>query len=261
MPLEPFNLGLRMAGGFDSDALTAFAAVESAGGSLTGVQKAAVNTAVLALKAASLWTPLVAWYPIVGGSAAAHSINFKNPGTYNITWVNSPTHDSGGVLSNGTTSYGDTGLTTTAMSAAGAFGVCCREAGTPANSTMLGMQDTVNGSRRIYFAPTTTISKYGVVGTSAAGRIAAMYASCRVSSTSHFTLVNGTASSENTNPDPYFSSVYTLFICALNNNGTASNWLAKKLTQAWAAPSFSTANVGSLYTILNAMETTLGRNV
>ena len=42
----------------------------------------------------------------IGGTAATHAINAINPGTFNTTFVNSPTHSASGTAYNGTTQYG-----------------------------------------------------------------------------------------------------------------------------------------------------------
>lgn len=53
----------------------------------------------------SSWSDILAIAPIIGGASAAHSVDMKNPANL-ITWFGSPTHNSKGVLLNGTTQYG-----------------------------------------------------------------------------------------------------------------------------------------------------------
>lgn len=101
------GLGLR-SGGVDPDAAAFF----SRAGITDPAQKVAVNRLVGDLKSAGLWTKMAAIYPMVGGTALAHSKNLK-ANIYNITWVNGPTHNASGVTGNGTTQYGDTGLAMT----------------------------------------------------------------------------------------------------------------------------------------------------
>jgi hypothetical protein len=66
----------------------------------------------VALKAASLWTKLDAIYPFVGGTAATHKYNLKNPldtdGAFRLTFSGGWTHSATGALPNGTTGYADT---------------------------------------------------------------------------------------------------------------------------------------------------------
>jgi hypothetical protein len=97
--------------GYETEADTYFAAVATAGGSLTTQQKDDYNDWVVAEKAASRYSKYTAIYPFLGGTSAAHAINAKNPGTYDITWNGSQTHDANGVRCGGTAAdYGSTGI-------------------------------------------------------------------------------------------------------------------------------------------------------
>jgi hypothetical protein len=92
---------------FDSDAQAFFDRVTTAGGTLTTIEKQAVNQLVLDLKANSLWTPMKAIYPMVGASAAACAQNLKSSsftGTFTSGWTFANT----GVTGNGTSAYFDT---------------------------------------------------------------------------------------------------------------------------------------------------------
>ncbi len=70
-------------------------------------QATAVNNLVIGLKADSLWTKMAAIYPMVGGTATAHSYNLKNTAANQITWSGGLTHSSTGVLPNGVNGLGD----------------------------------------------------------------------------------------------------------------------------------------------------------
>ncbi len=95
---------------FDSDAQAFF----TAAGITDATQKSAVNTMVVALKAAGLWTKSKAIYPYVGGTATTHKYNLKDPrdldAAYRIVWFGGITHNTNGVTFNGSTGYGDTKL-------------------------------------------------------------------------------------------------------------------------------------------------------
>ena len=72
----------------------------------------AIDTLVLDLKDASLWSDLQAFYPFVGGTASTHKWNLKNPldtdAAFRLTWGGGITHDRLGVTGNGTNAYGNT---------------------------------------------------------------------------------------------------------------------------------------------------------
>ena len=78
------------------------------------VEVAAVNQLVKDLKGTGsttnntdVWTGLTAIYPVSPTSLAAAAYNLKDPAAFEITWFNSPTHSSSGVIFNGSSQYGD----------------------------------------------------------------------------------------------------------------------------------------------------------
>jgi hypothetical protein len=90
----------------DSNAL----AFIDAAGITSPRQRAAINNLVIGLKADSLWTKMVAIYPIVGGTEAAHELNLKSS-SFNINLSGSWAEPADqGMIPNTTTSTGDTGI-------------------------------------------------------------------------------------------------------------------------------------------------------
>lgn len=94
----------------DSDVATFISSVGST--NLTDLEKNAIENLVTDFKAYGLWSKMKAVYPFVGGTAAAHKWNLKNPVdsdaafrlVFNGTW----THDSSGATSLNNTSYIET---------------------------------------------------------------------------------------------------------------------------------------------------------
>jgi hypothetical protein len=100
---------VRAALGVDEDAVAFFGRVYTAGGSLTYTEVTATQQLVADMKAASIWTPMKAIYPMVGASAAACAQNLKSSsftGTFTSGW----TFASTGVTPNGTSAYMDTAM-------------------------------------------------------------------------------------------------------------------------------------------------------
>jgi hypothetical protein len=96
-------------GGFDSDAQAFFDRVDTAGGTLSDTEKAAVNQLVLDMKADGIWSYMKAIYPMVGASAAACAQNLRSSsftGSFSSGW----TFASTGVKGNGTSTFMDTNL-------------------------------------------------------------------------------------------------------------------------------------------------------
>lgn len=99
------------AGGYsftDADA----EAFSTAAGLTNDTQKEAVDNLVLDIKAASIWTKLLAIYPFVGGSASTHKWNLKDPqdldASYRLTFGGTVTHSANGITGNGSDGYADT---------------------------------------------------------------------------------------------------------------------------------------------------------
>ena len=93
-------------GDFDPDALTGINAVLGTGASLTTVQKGAANGLVRRMKTDGLWALMDGVYLILGGTAGAHSVNWKQPGTYDVSWYGTVAHDSSGFTPDGATGAG-----------------------------------------------------------------------------------------------------------------------------------------------------------
>ena len=85
-----------------------------ASGLSDSVQISAIETLVSDLKTYGLWTKMRAIYPFVGGSAASHKLNLKDPrnlnAAYRLVFYGGWTHTSTGAKPNGTTGYADTFL-------------------------------------------------------------------------------------------------------------------------------------------------------
>lgn len=116
---------------FDIDAIAYFV---SAG--ITGsIEKNAVNQLFLDIKGigsttndSDIYAKFVALYLVSPTSLAASAVNAVNPSTFDLTWVNSPTHATTGVTLNGTTQYGKTGIipSTDLIDSDISMGVYCR---------------------------------------------------------------------------------------------------------------------------------------
>lgn len=123
-------------GSYDADAQTYFNALTTAGITPTTQQKTDINTFIVNAKANGWWTTRKAIYFPVWSSASANAINLKNPGTYNLTFVNAPTHAADGVAFNGTTQYANTGLPLNTMASANSLSISCYS---QTNNTNTGM--------------------------------------------------------------------------------------------------------------------------
>jgi len=75
-------------------------------------QKSAINTLVKDLKTYGIWSKMKAIYPFVGGTAAQHRFNLKDPRTvdaaFYLTFGGGGTHDANGYTGNAINSFADT---------------------------------------------------------------------------------------------------------------------------------------------------------
>jgi hypothetical protein len=77
-------------------------------------QQSAIDTLVLELKNAGIWSKMKAIYPFVGGTASTHKWNLKDPrdvdAAFRLTFTGGWTHSSNGADPNGTNGYANTFL-------------------------------------------------------------------------------------------------------------------------------------------------------
>ena len=82
-------------------------------------QQTAINNLVVSLKANSLWTKMSAIYPFVGGTAASHKFNLKNPADTNaafrLVFSGGWTHNANGITGNKINTFANTFLTYTTL--------------------------------------------------------------------------------------------------------------------------------------------------
>jgi hypothetical protein len=260
---------------YDADAQTYFNSVVAAGGSLSETEKGAANVYVLAMKSAGIWTsPLIADYPMLGGTSASQKINLKNPGTFDLIFVNTVAgdHTANGWLPNGTTSYARTGITPgTHISSANAFCVefysrtdiagsvtfgCITTAGTQLLQGRVLGASSANPCLHDCFNSTVGRLLGGTVITSASSQIFD-----RISATEHRIFINGTSHITNATGGGTLPT-HEIYVGGRNNAGTADAFDSKQcagfgvynggLTQAQAL---------AQYNARQAMNTTLSRQV
>jgi hypothetical protein len=112
MIINPYVFGVA----YDPDAQAFFTA-----SGLTGATNLnAVNQLVLDMKSYGIWTKMKAIYPFVGGTAALHKWNLKDPqdtnAAFRLVFSGGWTHSATGALPNGTNAFANTFLGTTAIS-------------------------------------------------------------------------------------------------------------------------------------------------
>ena len=104
---------------FDSDAITYFNAITSTGVTLTTTQKTNANAVFVGLKTniSAKWNKIKGLYLFLGGTAAAHAINAKLPGTNNLVFSGTSVHNAQGWQPDGSSGYAETGISPSSLTA------------------------------------------------------------------------------------------------------------------------------------------------
>jgi hypothetical protein len=246
---------------FDADSVAFFDRVTTAGGSLSTTEKQAVNQLVLDLKANSLWTPMKAIYPMVGGSAAACAQNLKSSsftGSFTSGW----TFASSGLTPNGTSAFMNTNLEqSTNLTATSLHLSYYVNGGTfTANTAMAGFTSSTNSLLFVNAASLRTFCTNDSDFTGPSNINNGFYLGSRVSSILRKGYFNGTSvvssSAANT---PVVNLNY--FLGALNNGG--SGFLHGNFKTAFSSigTGLDDTQASNFYTAVQAFQTTLSRNV
>ena len=281
-----FSLPVRYPTVTDADA---FNFVEVAGIS-DETQAAAINTLVLGLKSNNLWTKMQVIYPFVGGTAYTHKFNLKDPrdldAAFRIQFFGAVTHNNLGVSSSAA-GYGDTRFSplnnfadisssihaTIYMSAGLANGSIFTDQATQwnYNANTLDISPVRIGeesSTGVYAAISaySTTGYSNIIQTNAAAASTGLnrtglWAATRTSGTlatayRRSTVQNFTITSTNAFVSPSSNQTMRLFR-SYQANGATSGGL---FTFASLGTGLQTSEIDTLYTLVTAFNSTLGRS-
>jgi hypothetical protein len=248
--------------GYDADAQAFF----TASGISNTTQKNAVNQLVLDFKAAGIWSKFFAIYPLVGGNATAHAVNLKSPGTYDMTFYNSPTHSSGGVQGDGATQFADTGVNPNTLftSSAGWISIYSRT-----NITGTGYDisvSNVGGSANVMciickYGGGVTYASYTDFATFTVPTAEGLTSVGRVSTTTE-AYKNGVFKANGSTGAVTFPNK-SFFIMADNGGGggSADLFAVNQYAYAGLGSGLDSTEAAAEYTAVQAYQTTLGRQV
>jgi hypothetical protein len=233
-------------------------------------QQTAINTLVTDLKTAGIWTKMKALYPFVGGTAAQHRFNLKDPravdAAYYLTFYGGGTHSANGYLPNGN-SYADTKLIPSVdLSTNSGFGYYSITNSTTGNQSEMGAinydMPSLANVRVFQSAHFGNVAYFGVnsqdsqtfTDTDTRG----FYQAYRTDSTTFKTLKNSTLY---TSILPYYPTPLTCYLGARNERNIAQLFSSKGLALAYFQSNFTDADATAFYTAVQKYQTTLGRAV
>ena len=250
---------------YDADAQAFFNAQNTAGVTLTTTQKNAINTLVLDLKSASIWTKMKAVYPIIGGTATSHKFNLKNPadtnGAFRLVFAGGWTHSSLGALPNGVNAYASTFLIPNTV-----FGAGYASIGVYVNQASL-LSSNIIGSTNM----TILIGSGFVRGSNKASTNSSnlnqspndgFIVNSRTSSTSMF-FMNRTGAflTSTITAVANYATASDIVLGASNSNGTIVNYSSGQIALAYCSDFLTQAEATILKAIVQTYQTALGRQV
>jgi hypothetical protein len=250
----------------DADAQAFFTA-----SGLTGATNlTAINNLVVALKGFGIWTKMKAIYPIIGGTAALHKWNLKDPqdtnAAFRLVFSGGWTHSSTGALPNGTNGYADTFFNTDDTTSVGlqSYGVYLRTNPTFAVSTTetsTGLRNGIYWIRVINTLPTTSNIRSGNRNDSIAG-VTGLIGNSRSTTTQWYvnnnsTIQAGSVTASALSPE----TVQTFSLGAYNDVGIISQFSTQQIAFAFYGEPLISTEMQNFYTAVQAFQTTLGRQV
>lgn len=253
---------------FDADAQAFFTA-----SGLTGATNLnAVNQLVVDLKTYGIWTKMKAIYPIIGGTAALHKWNLKDPqdldAAFRLVFSGGWTHSSTGALPNGTNGYANTFLDSTNNLSlnSGHMSYYSRtnlitasfvvEMGSLAQSpdSYTGISTCSANQTHFRFNNSSTLDV--ITATTTLGFFTGSRTASNIIKTfrNGSLIINGTAASNTTSTRDYY-------IGASNFIGTASFFSSKECAFSSIGDGLTDTEAANLYTAVQAFNTTQGRQV
>ena len=234
--------------------------------------KIILNELVLDLKYYNLWNNMQAIYPFIGGTAALHKWNLKNPldtnAAYRLGFSGGGwTHSTTGVLPNGTSSYIETNYSpfSAATQSGFSFGIYSRTndlTGTQVYGCTNG-GGTTNSQHNL-----TTANMYnaGVIGGSGnftykPTRTDRLFINRRNSATDMQGYRDGVSLGTNTSAPTVNHPNVTFFFSARSNSGSPVFFCKQQLAFAFLGLGMTNQQALDLTMIVNKYQSSLGRNV
>jgi hypothetical protein len=224
---------------------------------------------VTSLKNNGLWTKLSAIYPMVGGTAFSHKFNLKSPldtnAAFRLAFTGGWVHSSGGALGNGLNTFANTFLTPSITLARNSTSIGYYSRTTALiipdrydmgaynspGGTTLGMLINFNN----FFYSAVNDGAYNQVATTGS---AGFYLSSRTASNLKKGYKNGIVLQNSTTLSTGIPTI-PIYIGQFNNWTTG--YSTKQCAFATIGSGLNDTESVNLYTIIQAFQTTLGRNV
>jgi len=253
----------------DSDAL-AFA---TAAGITDSVQRTALDNLVIGLKADGIWTKLKAVYPFVGGTAASHKWNLKDPqdtdAAFRLVFSGGWTHSATGALPNGSTGYANTFFNPATQGLLyndNHLSIYSRTSGGGGASNFYEMGEGLNtGGLALFARRTSDLAGYDVV-TVPGNRVSAANTNGQgfylgTANTATGRLYKNAALHVSAAIGSVAMPSYNVYIGGFNEQNSVIHYSAKETAWNSIGVGLTVAEASNLYTRVQAFQTALGRQV
>ena len=255
-------------GGVDADAL----AFITAAAITDATQQSAIITLVTQLKTYGIWSKMKAIYPFVGGTAAQHRFNLKDPRAvseaFYLDFLGGGTHSATGYQPNGTTSYADTKLIPSSHLTIneGSLGFYSRTNNAGAYMCEIG-SITTSPLPEVYFQIHVRFTNnywYCLPNTSGTNVVATtsdstgFYQGIRLNSTTVRQIKNTTFVD---NVNNYTAPNSNVLIASRTQNISNPPYSNRECAFAYIGNSLTTTDAANFYTAVQTFQTTLGRQV
>ena len=230
--------------------------------------ESAINTLVLDLKSAGVWSKMIAIYPYVGGNATTHKYNLIDPqdtdAAYRMTFAGGVTHSSNGIQGNGSTGVGythinigtdvtqndvlaSTYLRTNSQSLADFGGIGS------ANGIQLFSRYSDNNA----YSKLMNSTNYSRASTDSSG----FWQLSRTSSASYYVQQDTTRNTASYTSVSQTSAEYIAVMAFGTTETTATQFSNRQHAYSAFGQGLSTTEMDDHYTAVQDFQTTLGRNV
>ena len=251
----------------DADAL----AFLNAAGITDSTQMSAINTLVIGLKSANIWTKMKAIYPFIGGTASTHKWNLKDPrdldAAFRLFFYGGGTHSSTGYQPNGSNAYASTFLIpssnypTTWDVSIGFYSrtnnaAIANDIGVYQSATQALAIQTRWTDNKIYSQSFRDSSPYNIVVTNTDS--SGLFVLTRTSTTLLKQFRNTTLLGSNTTA---IGGTIPTNAIVLSNNSQSGAWSSRELAFAFIGNGLTDTDVSNLYALVQAYQTSLSRQI
>lgn len=225
----------------------------------------ALNTFDLGLISNGLDTKMKALYPFVGGTATTHKYNFMDARdlnvAYRLSFNGGWTHSANGALGNGTNTYADTFFGTSSFTNhnQGGIGIYSRT-----NENILTVEGSNNNNNFMVFprfggsAYFQTSSALAIVSVSDS---LGLTMGSSIASNDRRIYKNGSKLITNTTNNPDGATTNSFYFGAGSTNSGANYFSNKQYAMALLTEGMTDTDQTNLYTLTQAFQTSLTRNV